>query len=326
MPRLSILLLLTGILTGIGANAMASTDNSDSLTDMRYIKTLPADKQHPWVIDTRPQSQCMARSLQGAHCLAPEAFFGPHGRLANIRNIAWVFGTARLSGSETVWLVGNDPRRRDVVAALLHLAGQAQVNIVTEPMRDLLANSSRATGNGEIRGLVRSPVYQARTREDQWLLRDDVLGVVRQANAPRILDGRSSDEYYGGIIRARRGGHIPGAELAGARQLRADLEAGRHELSANGPVIAYAQDPYSGLAYLTLLRAGLGINARLYVNGWREWANNGQLPVDAATYAKPADESATALTAPLPWPRLALLLTALLVAGTTGYLFGRRTR
>lgn len=277
------------------------------------------------LIDTRPQSRCLAGSLAGARCLPPEDFFGPHHRLASIRDIAWVFGTAGLRGDETVQVAGDDPRRRDVVAALLHLAGQAQVRVLTTPLSDMLADPVLPRGAGRGRGMVRDPVYQAEAREGQWVLRDELAGWLSRGDAPRILDGRPASAYWGESIRARRGGHLPGAEQAPDGELRTALAAGRRELAAGGTVVAYAHDPFDGLAYLTLLRAGLGVDAQLYAGGWREWAEDGDLPVEAASYADRPQPAARPSVALHPGLQTLLILLAVLCAAGFGFVFGRRT-
>lgn len=292
--------------------------------ELAYVAALPDDVA-TIVIDTRPQARCFAESLAGARCLPPEDFFGPHGRLANIRDIAWVFGTAGLNGAESVLVAGDDARRRDVIAALLFLSGQAQVQVLNTSFSNLLADTVRPVGPGRSRGMVRDPIYQAQAREALWLLRDELVDQLHRSDTPRILDGRPSPAYWGETVRARRGGHLPGAELAPAGDLRSALAAGRRELQAGATVIAYAHDPYSGLAYLTLLRAGLGVDARLYTNGWREWAEDGRLPIEAATYAdrtRPAVQPASERRIGL---QLLIILLAVLCAAGFGFIFGRRT-
>ena len=50
---------------------------------------------------------------------------------------------------------------------------------------------------------------------------------------------------------------------------------------------------HEGFAYLPLLRAGHGVAARLYAEGWAEWAADGALPADSVSHpdrAQPAAE------------------------------------
>jgi len=296
--------------------------------ELAYRAAPPESLQSGQVlIDTRPQARCLAESLAGARCLPQEDFFGPHRRLASFRDIAWVFGAAGLRGDETALVIGDDPQRRDAVAALLHLAGQAQVQVVTTSLSELLATSPVQRGPGRGRGLVRDPIFLGQLREDHWLLRDDLAERVARGDGARILDGRPSPAYWGEWIRAGRGGHVPGAESAPEDDLRTALESGRAPLAAGAAVIAYAHDPYDGLAYLTLLRAGLGVDARLYGGGWREWAADPGLPVDAVSYPERAQPGGVA-TAAVDGPsvgRMVLILLAVISAAGFGFMLGRRT-
>ena len=152
-----------------------------------------------------------------------------------------------------------------------------------------------------------------------------MLTALQQTQVPRLLDGRSAPAYWGETIRATRGGHLPGAELVPANELRSGLKAGKRRLAANSPIIAYAHDPYSGLAYLTLLRAGLGLDARLYVNGWREWAGDGRLPAEATTYPQTTTNTPQSAAGRARWLQSLLIGAAVLVAALTGFMYGRRT-
>jgi len=278
------------------------------------------------LIDTRPQARCLAESLAGARCLPQEDFFGPHRRLASFRDIAWVLGTAGLRGDETALVIGDDVQRRDAVAALLHLAGQAQVQVVTTSLGELLATSPVQRGPGRGRSLVRDPIFLGQMREAHWLLRDELAEQVARGDGPRILDGRPSPAYWGEWIRASRGGHVPGAESAPEDDLRSALEAGRAPLAAGAAVIAYAHDPYAGLAYLTLLRAGLGVDARLYGGGWREWAADQRLPVDAVSHPDRSQPAAVVVPAGGPSAgRVILIMLAVISAVGFGFMLGRRT-
>jgi hypothetical protein len=100
------------------------------------------------------------------------------------------------------------------------------------------------------------------------------------------------------------------------------------------PVVVYGQDPLTGLAYFTLLRAGFGLDVALYPGGWREWAEDGALPADAVTYPRvdaapePADASpAGGGSSPMArsaWLQSLLTVAAIATAGGFGYLLGRR--
>jgi hypothetical protein len=92
--------------------------------------------------------------------------------------------------------------------------------------------------------------------------------------------------------------------------------------------VAYAHDAVEGVSFFTLLRAGAGVSARLYPGGWAEWAADGSLPADAATYPDRAGSIAAAAPSPVTpaWPAFlaAAFLGGALAAG--GFYLGRRGR
>ncbi|ESQ16173.1 MAG: rhodanese-like domain-containing protein [Thiohalocapsa sp. PB-PSB1] len=343
------IVLLIGLRTTPAASPTAIPPNEPVSANPRYIDLTEFNRMRATspaqltLLDTRPESSCRERSLVGAICLPVEAFFGPYRRLASVRDITWVLGTAGLRGDESVFVFGIDPVRRDAVAALLYLAGQAQVLVLNAPLQHMLETDHHGQASeplsepasGRTRGILRDPIHIGPWREHQILLRDELAEQLAQGRIVRLMDGRPLDEYWGERIRARRGGHIPGAEPAPASTLRANLERSEDGLGAETPVVAYAHDPLTGLAYLTLLRAGFGLDAALYLGGWREWADAGQLPADALSYA-PIDQAAGTLadqnerntrdlTQTPALTQSLLTLAALAGAGGFGYLLGRRT-
>ncbi len=234
------------------------------------------------VVDTRPLAACTARSLPEARCLSPREFLGPHWRLASFRDIVWVLGAAGLSGRETVLVAGDDAMRRDFVAGLLYLAGQARVAVLTAPLTPLLA--TRPGAPGIPRGMFRNPVYQGQPRARLIVLREELEQALRGPRPPYLLDGRSLSAYWGRRIRALRGGHLPGAQPLPMAALRLAVTRHYADLSGVPSAVAYSNNAYDSIAYFTLLRAGAGFDARVYPGGWEDWANHTALPVDAETY------------------------------------------
>lgn len=122
------------------------------------------------LIDTRPAVSCLARSVRGARCLPAQEFRDAQGRLPHWRDILWLFSTARLTGSETVLVLGEEAEERDAVAALLHISGQREVRVVETPLSRLLAQGMPA-GPGTPRDFARQLAYVAPMRDTLLVLR-----------------------------------------------------------------------------------------------------------------------------------------------------------
>ncbi len=296
--------LLFLALIGVAAAAVAGEN-------FAYVRAVP-EQADLVVVDARPQAECQAKSLPGARCLPAGDFLGPHRRLPGARDLLWLLGTAGLTGEEDVLVVGGEAQARDFLAGLLYLAGQRSVNVLAEPLGRLLGESA-APGRG--RGMVREAVFAAPMRDELLLMRDELRGELAASALP-LLDGRAEEEYWGERARAARAGHLPGAISLPAARLRGAPDAAAPALPP-GPALAYAHDAYEGLAYLTLLRAGHGVAARLYAEGWAEWAADGALPADSLAYPEQPLAAVVAASPPQPsagWPSAVLFGAALLIA------------
>jgi thiosulfate/3-mercaptopyruvate sulfurtransferase len=280
--------------------------------DFAYVRAV-ADAPGAVVIDARPLAACREKSLAGARCLPAEDFLGPQRRLPGARDLLWLLGTAGLSGRESVLVVGQEAVARDFVAGLLYIAGQRRVQVLAEPVGRVLAGGGDNSA-GRARGMIREAVFEAPMRDGLLLLRDE----LRAMQAP-LIDGRTQEEYWGETVRAARGGHLPGAVSLPALQLR----AAQNPVLPDGSPIAYAHDAYEGLAYLTLLIAGHKVPARLYAEGWAEWAADGALPADAVSHPERAQPAAAESQSPQDGgARSPALLAAALVLVVTAFIAG----
>ena len=106
-----------------------------------------------------------------------------------------------------------------------------------------------------------------------------------------LVDARSPKEFHGEDVRAKRGGHIPGAVniewtenltdekiFKPADQLAALYE--RAGVTKDKTVVAYCQTMHRGaLNYFTLRLLGYP-DVRGYDRSWSEWGNDARLPIE----------------------------------------------
>lgn len=137
-------------------------------------------------------------------------------------------------------------------------------------------------------------------RASYWIDQDrpeasvDKEWMLRHYRDPEVVvvDARSREEFDGVDLRARRGGHIPGAvhldwrslmdpeqapRLLDAPRMRELLE--HHGISPDREVVVHCQTHHrSSLTYVAL--RALGYNrVRAYAGSWSEWGNDPETPV-----------------------------------------------
>jgi thiosulfate/3-mercaptopyruvate sulfurtransferase len=107
-----------------------------------------------------------------------------------------------------------------------------------------------------------------------------------------ILDTRSAEEYFGELVRARRGGAVPGAvhidwtrnlDAEGAFKPLEDLRAMYEEagVTPDREVVTYCQGGYRAAhSYLALRLLGYP-RVRAYLGSWKEWGDREELPVES---------------------------------------------
>ena len=110
-------------------------------------------------------------------------------------------------------------------------------------------------------------------------------------NGSVLLDTRSDGEYCGTLVRAKRGGAIPGAvhiewtrnltpegEFKPAAELKKMYEEAG--VTPDREVITYCQGGYRAAhSYLALRLLGYP-RVRMYIGSWKEWGDREELPIE----------------------------------------------
>jgi len=119
--------------------------------------------------------------------------------------------------------------------------------------------------------------------------RDVLAGVGDPAVA--MLDARTDGEYYGTLVRAKRGGAVPGAvhiewthnlapdgAFKPAAELRAMYDAAG--ITPDRTILTYCQGGYRAAhSYLALRLLGYP-DVRSYLGSWKEWGDRDDLPIE----------------------------------------------
>ena len=145
----------------------------------------------------------------------------------------------------------------------------------------------RPVESGEVR--VPAAVFTPRPRPGVIATKDEVLAAVRTGD-PWLLDVRRESEYTGEELRAKHGGHIPGAvnvlwkdALGPDWMLKSPDELEQLYIDAGfGPETATVTYCQAGVraAFTHLVLTALGHDdVRTYDGSWEEWGNRDDLPI-----------------------------------------------
>ncbi|MDP9321612.1 MAG: sulfurtransferase [Chloroflexota bacterium] len=136
---------------------------------------------------------------------------------------------------------------------------------------------------------VQPATFTPRSRDGVVATRDEVLAAVRTAH-PWLLDVRRDSEYTGAELRAKHGGHIPGAvnvlwkdALGDDWMLKDPDELEQMYIDAGfGPETATVTYCQAGVraAFTHLVLTALGHeDVRTYDGSWEEWGNRDDVPI-----------------------------------------------
>ena len=143
---------------------------------------------------------------------------------------------------------------------------------------------------------VRVPMTLSERDDDLIATYDEVLAWSREAAAPdgptRILDVRTAAEWVGTDLRAKRGGHIPGARQRCFVDLLTDEGTFRNVDEMVSLVRASGADPAeiratycqggvrAALVWFALHELAGFDEVRSYAGSWEEWGNREESPIE----------------------------------------------
>jgi thiosulfate/3-mercaptopyruvate sulfurtransferase len=138
--------------------------------------------------------------------------------------------------------------------------------------------------------VVQPARFTPRTRPELRATKDEILAVLGE-RAPIILDVRRTSEYAGEEVRAKRGGHIPGAvnlewkaaldeslRLKPPEDVRA-LYAARG-VTVGTPVITQCQAGVRAAHSAWVLTLLGHERVKVYDGSWEEWGNDADVPIE----------------------------------------------
>ena len=141
--------------------------------------------------------------------------------------------------------------------------------------------------------IPRAGNFKMKQRRDLLATVDDVQSRLGKASTV-IVDTRSDGEYTGQVVRAKRGGAIPGAvhlewtnnlDAKGFFKSAEDLSKmyADRGITPDKEVIPHCQGAYrSAHTYLALRLLGYP-NVKNYLGSWGEWGNREDLPIEHPT-------------------------------------------
>jgi thiosulfate/3-mercaptopyruvate sulfurtransferase len=131
--------------------------------------------------------------------------------------------------------------------------------------------------------------FKTAQRRDVLATVDDVLNSLNKKDVA-ILDTRSEGEHLGTLVRAARGGAIPGSihiewtenlDAEGKFKTNEELKSmyDKAGITADKEVVSYCQGGYRAAhSYIALRLLGFA-KVRNYIGSWKEWGDRSDLPI-----------------------------------------------
>jgi thiosulfate/3-mercaptopyruvate sulfurtransferase len=243
------------------------------------------------VLDARPASAFAAAHLPGAVHLDVFGMSLIDTRPAALKAFEWMvqhlFELRGVTRERPVVVYEEDSGMRAArIVWLLELFGHLDARLLDGGIRRWRAEGGPLTRDAEEPAATTLVVER---HPERLATVEDVVAALARPDVT-ILDTRSRAEYTGELVRAARGGAIPGAvHLEWTRNLAPDgcyRPAGelrtmyaRVGVTPEREVITYCQGGYrAAQSYIALVLAGFP-RVRSYLGSWGEWGNRVDLPI-----------------------------------------------